>query len=301
MFKKISILGLLVFILIAGSFINGCSQVETDSDQLSIIEGEGIYTGQIDNQSVEIEIDGQPRVFVLGQGVNTSSISENTPVRFTFTEEEIRPVLLSIEPLAAQLEAEGIYTGQIDSHSVEIELDNEFVAFALGEGVSVDHIPDGSRVSFIYIETGDRPVLLFIEELESLAAGEESELIGEGIFIGQIDANSVEILINRVFIIGESVNLDDVDDGSLVVYTYTEDGPRAVLDSIEVVEEPVEGEVLHGTYIGQIDGQSVEIEYYRAFALGEGVAAGDIEDGSEVVFVYRESQHRPILISITKK
>lgn len=305
--------GILIFLLTitltAVSLAAGCQQTEVDilPEEQVILESEGILVGQIDSQSVEIEVEGEPRTFGLGPGVTITGISDGSAVTFSYVEEETRPLLLSIEAVRVEndvIEGEGVYNGQIDSHSVEVEFENQPTAFALGEGVTVDHIVEGSRVAFTYQEGAERFVLLtivVIDESGEPVDGVSGELVGEGVLVGQIDAQSVEMEINRAFVLGDQVSVEEIEDGSQVAFTYTETGLRAVLESIEEIDSPVEGEVMQGTMIGSIDGQSVEINYFQAFALGEGVNVLGIEDGSEVVFTYREAPHRPILTSITAK
>jgi hypothetical protein len=305
MTRKMGVL-LLVLALLVFAALTGCRPERNDGNAGAVIEGEGILVGQIDSQSVEIEINGQLKAFSLGAGVSTAGISDGARVVFSYTETEDRPLLLSltaavVEETDTTLSAEGIYTGQIDSHSVEIEVDGESRAFAIGEGVVVENIDSGSRIAFTYSEEEYRPLLLSVEVIEAPAGDGEAEIAGEGIYVGQIDNQSVEIEINRAFVYGGEVSVDGIADGSLVAFTYVESGARAVLDSIEAVDEPVEGDVMHGTFIGQIDGQSVEISYFQAFALGEGVSVEDINDGSAVFFTYRAERQRPVLTSLTAK
>ncbi|OPL10774.1 MAG: hypothetical protein AVO34_09725 [Firmicutes bacterium ML8_F2] len=288
--------------------IGGCDHEEATLTEQTILSEEGVFVRQADSQSVEIEIDSEPRTFILGTGVSVTGIADGAEVSFTYVEEE-RPVLLSIEVKGAVREDEGIYTGQIDSHSVEIEIDGQFMALELAENLEVDEIDDGSRVAFSYRESDTGPVLFSITVLEEPVDSENGEpdgedtveLVGEGILSGQIDAHSVEIEIVRPFILGEGVDVTGIEDGSLVAFTFTESGQRAVLDSIEAVEQPVEGEVMHGTLIGQIDSQSVEVRYFRAFALDQGISIEEIADGSEVVFTYVEGSQQPVLTSISQR
>jgi len=297
---------LLALLLLVTAALAGCQPDRNDSTAGAVIEGEGILVGQIDSQSVEIEINGQLKAFSLGTGVSAAGISDGSRVVFSYTETEERPLLLSLtaavmEETGTVTNGEGIYTGQIDSHSVEIEVDGQARAFAIGEGVLVENIDSGSRVTFTYREEEYRPLLLSIEVVEAPVGGGEAEIVGEGIYVGQIDAQSVEIEINRAFVYGGEVSVDGIEDGSLVAFTFVESGARAVLDSIKAVDEPVEGNVAHGTFIGQIDGQSVEITYFQAFALGEGVSVEGINDGSAVFYTYRAEQQRPVLTSLTAK
>ena len=305
MTKKMGVL-LLVMLLLATTAIAGCRPDRNDNTAGAVIEGEGIMVGQIDSQAVEIEINGQLKAFSLGAGVSAAGISDGAKVVFSYIETEERPVLLSltaavVEEVGTTLRGEGIYTGQIDSHSVEIEVDGEARAFAIGEGVVVENIDGGSRITFTYREEEYRPLLLSIEVIEGPVGDGEAEITGEGIYVGQIDNQSVEIEINRAFVYGGEVSVDGIADGSLVAFTFVESGARAVLDSIEAVDEPVEGDVMHGTFIGQIDGQSVEISYFQAFALGEGVSVDGLDDGSAVFYTYRAEKPRSVLISLTAK
>ena len=95
--------------------------------------------------------------------------------------------------------------------------------------------------------------------------------------------------------------MENIENGSLVAFTYTESGLRAVINTLEAVDQPLEGEITHGNLIRQVDNQSVEIQYYQAFALGEGVSVEGIADGSEVIFTYRKGLHRPVLTSLKAK
>lgn len=294
----VTLVAIALLIILLGS---GCRPSGTGSEDQVILEGEGIFVGQIDSHSVEILIDDQPRAFGLGEGVSVVDISDGSAVAFTYTEEEARPVLFTIKAVEIEdeiLQGEGIYTGQIDSHSVEIVVGSQPKVFALGEGVSLDHIEDGSRVVFTYRKEETRPLLLSIEMTGRPVDGETGDLVGEGILVGQIDAQSVEILLNRVFMLGNDVSTEGIDEGSLVAFTYSESGQRAVLDSLKAVDEPVEGDIAHGIFIGHSDSQSIEIQYYMAFALGAAVSIADIADGAEVVFTYQEGLHRPVLTSI---
>ncbi len=305
MFSKTGYLFILVVITLTFlAFGFACQSEEMDAqvhEDYVVLEDQGILSGQIDSQSVEIEVDGRLEVFVLAEGVGLTGISDGSKVHFTYTESEDRPVLHSIESLETEIkpiQGEGIYTGQIDSNSVEIEVDGRPMAFALDEALIVDHILEGSYVAYTYREEDQRFLLESIEVIEEPLGGGNGVLIGEGILVGLIDSRSVEIEINRAFMLDEGVFVDDIVDGSMVAFAYTEAGQRAIIEMIEAVDEPVEGEVMHGTYIGQIDAQSVEISYFQAFALAEDLSVEDIDDGSEIVFTYQTDSYRPILKTV---
>jgi hypothetical protein len=193
MTKKMGVL-LLVLALLAIAAFAGCRPDRDDSTAGAVIEGDGILVGQIDSQSVEIEINGQLKAFSLGAGVSAAGISDGARVVFSYIETEERPQLLSLTAAVVKkklhtLHGEGIYTGQIDSHSVEIEVDGEARAFAIGEGVVVENIDGGSRIAFTYREEEYRPLLLSVEVIEAPVGDGEAEIAGEGIYVGQIDAS----------------------------------------------------------------------------------------------------------------
>lgn len=273
------------------------------NDQV-ILEGDGIFVGQIDSQSVEIEIDGRPKAFGLDEGVSVADISDGSKVVFSFHDAADRPILQSIEMIDGAdpyLKGEGIYNGRIDSRSVEIEFDGQPKAFALDRKAEVDNLVEGSRVVFTYEEGEYRPLLLSIEVVEAPVGGVDDELKGEGILIGQSDAHSLEIERKRAFGLDKEVTVEDIEDGATVAFTFTETAQGAILDFLEAVDEPLEGEIMHGTLIGQIDSQSVEIEYIQVFAIGQGISIEDIEPGSEISFTYQEGPHRPELTSVTAR
>ncbi len=303
--KNVMMAGLFIVCILL-MFISGCNSEDVETDILEqeeaiILQGEGVFTGYIEGHSVEITIDDASHSFKLEQTLKLDNIPLGSKVEFTYVETEERKVLKSIWPAFSIQYGEGILTGLIDSHSVEIKVDGEYMAFEIGEDVNLSGIDDGSAVSFQYREGGPRPVLQDIKIIEKPSSVTEEERIAEGIFIGQIDSQSIEIQLNRVFILGPEVDIENISDGSFVAFEFTESGPRAILDSIVETDQLVEGNVMHGTYIGQADSQSVEIEYYQAFSIGSNIEIRHIDDGSEVIFTYRESVHRPILTSIKEK
>jgi Cu/Ag efflux protein CusF len=307
MIKKTRVLLLLLAVVVmVSALILGCSSSETESEQQVVLNGEGVWVGLIDSHSAEIEVGGMPRAFALSEDVDAEELSEGTVVVFTYVEEDNRPLILTIdvvEQVTVALTTEGIYNGQIDSHSVEIEVDGEPKAFSIGEDLSLESLESGATIRFTYREEEQRLIIISIDNIELPSGGDEGALVGEGVLVGLIDAQSVEIKINRAFALADDIKADDVsaiEDGSLVAFSFLESGQRAVIESIRAVDEPVEGDVVHGTFIGWIDSQSVEIEYFQAFAVGEADLEG-ISDGSNVVFTYILKEYRPELISVNAR
>jgi len=311
---------LVVIFVVAVALGVGCQtdseEVEAEADEEldeydpeEILEAQGIYEGQIDSQSVEIKLEGQKRAFALEEGLSVADLKSGTEVAIVFYEAADRPVLKEIEPLetAGEIkEGEGIYNGQVDSRSVEIDVDGRPKVFTIDSGLKVDHLVEGSKIAFTYEDGEHRPLMLSVEvleeaEKEEAVDEEKTKIEGEGVLVGQIDSRSVEIARTRVFELGENVSVDKIEDGSEVAFTFVESEHRPVLESIEKVEQPLEGEMIHGTYIGQVDSSSVEIEFHRAYALGDGVSREGIEDGAEISFTYYDDMHRPELVSLSPR
>ena len=288
--------------------LSGCGREETESVEQVLLEGEGIYVGQVDSSSVEIEFEGSPTVFALGTGVSVANIRDGAQVFFTYIEEENRPVLLTIEAAEEVIEedeilqAEGIYNGRIDNTSLEIETGKGPRAFEIGENVDADKLVEGSKIAYTYSEGEYRPLLINVEVLEEATRPVDNELLGEGVYVGQIDSRSVEIETNRVFMLGETASVDNIEDGSYVAFTFREPGQRAVIDSIEAIDEAPEGEIVQGTYVGRVDSHSIEIFYTQVFTIGEEVDIEQIPGGAEVVYTYLQDAdrpYRPVLTSIS--
>jgi Cu/Ag efflux protein CusF len=316
MYKKttIYIAVFVSFFLITSCFF-GCrsSEPKLDLEDNKILQAEGIFNGPIDNQSVEIKISSGTLSFKVDEGVSVETIPDGSRVAITYQESsaentdnafDSRPLLLSIvllEEESAVFEGEGDYIGMIDNNSVEIDVEDEIKVFRLAEGGLVEELETGLRVRFQYQTSPEGNLLLSIEPVNSSVGDERALLVGEGQLIGLIDAQSVEIKINRAFMLDSGVNIDNLEEGDLVAFTFRESGMQAIVESIKAVDQPLEGDFMHGSFIGRIDGQSIEIEYFQAFAIGENVSLAEIEDGEEIVFTYCEGEYRPLLTSVNPR
>lgn len=169
--KKILILGLVLLMTI--TLTVGCKdkqQEENDTPNDGVvdetnepsesneIETKGKYIGLIDNNSVEIEVDGEPMAFRLSEDIkeelaNTSG-NENTEVNIKYeVTDENQKLLTSLDFVKEVIK--GKYIGQIDNNSVEIEVDGEIGAYRLSEDVKTymenNQIEDGSTIEFTTI------------------------------------------------------------------------------------------------------------------------------------------------------
>jgi len=140
---------LTVFVLLIALLNTGCratdeemeeeadEEEQVEQEESTMFEAEGVFVGQIDSQSVEIEIDGQTKVFALAEEVRVDQITDGSKVAFSYTDQEGRPLLHSMETLEVPdsdeqvLDNEGVYTGQSDSRSLEVEVDGQPKIFAI--------------------------------------------------------------------------------------------------------------------------------------------------------------------------
>lgn len=83
-------------------------------------------------------------------GKQVSPPANNTPAANTPAPEQTEPAAQTPETLTGT----GVYNGQSDPHTVEIEMDGKATAFQLGEGVDAEiaQLNEGDAVSFEYIE-----------------------------------------------------------------------------------------------------------------------------------------------------
>jgi hypothetical protein len=138
-----------------GDFDNKRAQL--DNNQKDVKEGKGIYVGQIDNNSIEIEVEGKPTAFRLSENVSVK-IQESEPqtgveVEFLYEENEHGQLVIT-ELLWTKAEKEGTYVGQIDNNSVEIEINGKATAYRLSEEVkaSIEDLNSGAKVKFTYFK-----------------------------------------------------------------------------------------------------------------------------------------------------
>jgi sporulation protein YlmC with PRC-barrel domain len=105
------------------------------SNRLNVSEN-GIYVGQIDNNFVEIKINGEPKTFMLTDETRETieSLSENRQIAFTYyINENNQLVVTDIKEIGTwekTLKTEtGTYVGRIDNFSIEVTIDGKAKAF----------------------------------------------------------------------------------------------------------------------------------------------------------------------------
>jgi hypothetical protein len=102
-----------------------------DGTQAELREGSGVYIGQIDPHSIEIEAGGTPIVFQLGEGVADAldGVNPNDPVKFKYTEQPVEgDDTLKVLTITELVRAEGANAGadvaQLpETKQLEVELE----------------------------------------------------------------------------------------------------------------------------------------------------------------------------------
>lgn len=129
------------------------------------------YIGKTDSNSIELAIDGEPRNFQIieiKEKYNELNLNKGEQVEVIYTENTNGQLIIkAISRLTSLNEpfkvVEGTYTGQIDSHSIEVsingeamvfqilEVNDEFQSLGLNEGdqVRITYVVDKNNVNMI--------------------------------------------------------------------------------------------------------------------------------------------------------
>lgn len=124
------------------------------------ISEEGVYLGQLDNNSIEIEINGDARTFILTEETkdDIDNLKENSEVKFTYyLNEKNQLVLNEINKKEIvkkdETKVQGQYVGQIDNFSIEVMVNGEPKAFINYDmGRLIKDISEGDKVSITYLQ-----------------------------------------------------------------------------------------------------------------------------------------------------
>ncbi len=146
-----------------------------DVDEKAIINDLGIYVGQADPHTVEIETNEGPKAFQLTDEskVQIEQLESNDEVKFNyFVNEKKQNILQSIEKMNDALDDEnkdtGIYNGQQDPHTIEIETADGPTAFQLTMEAreQVEPLQVGKKVTYTYEEKGEQLIIDTIKQIE---------------------------------------------------------------------------------------------------------------------------------------
>ncbi|WP_432663578.1 hypothetical protein R9X47_23735 [Wukongibacter baidiensis] len=175
------VLVLIIILLMVVSLVSGClnnkNEPEGDSenrskneDQVETTENNetankrisqtGIYTGQVDNNFIEIKVDNGPMVLMLTEEVRKSmeEINEGDEIDFVYYKnEDDQYILVSI--IKKDIDEEviktstGVYVGQLDNFSIEIEIDDASKVFINYEmNKLLKGVEQGDKVEVKYTE-----------------------------------------------------------------------------------------------------------------------------------------------------
>ena len=205
---------------------------------------EGVFVGLADNHTVEIEVAGVPRAFALGEGVATLALQEGDSVSFQYKEDENGRLVIShlvkleakgnengkdkqnaVEETNKEKEvhrAEGILTGRIDNHSVEIEVGGQPKAFALSEALQEKDFARGEIRFQYYVDINGRSI---ITEADFQEPRQTEVHTAEGNFMGLADNHTAEIVINgepKSFALDEDISFAGFAEGEKIFIAFQE-------------------------------------------------------------------------------
>ncbi len=138
--------------------------------EYTVHQATGILTGRIDNHSVEIEVEGEPQAFALGEALQEKDFARG-PISFQYYVAENGRFIITAadfqEPRQTEIHtAEGIFQGLADNHTAEIEINGEPTPFALNGEISFTGLTIGEKIFFAYQENEQgRQEIIKIEKI----------------------------------------------------------------------------------------------------------------------------------------
>ncbi len=153
----------------AQNILGGNTNRDFESAAPEVLNEEGIMIGRIDNHSVEIEVNGEARVFGLSEELREMAFAEG-PISFNYyVDKNGRSIITEADWTkdegGAVQKSEGVFNGLVDSHTVEIEVEGQPQSFGLDEGISFVGIKEGEPVFIAYREIGGRLVIVKVERI----------------------------------------------------------------------------------------------------------------------------------------
>lgn len=133
----------------------------------------GIYIGQADAHTVEIETNEGPKAFrITDRSADIiKQLNPDDKVKFEYyVNEDKQNILQAIEKMdeSNNFEETGIYNGQQDSHTIEIETNDGPTAFQLSDNAKkqIASLQIGKKVTFTYRADGPQFIIESIEQME---------------------------------------------------------------------------------------------------------------------------------------
>lgn len=222
---------------------------EKAQDEKQKITEAGIYNGQADPHTIEIETAEGPTAFQLTMEArkDVDNLTEGDEVTFTYYKDGEQLVIESIKSNAksgseSKVEKEkitesGVYTGQADPHTIEIETEKGPTAFQLTMEArgAVEKLTEGNKVTYTYYKDGEQ---LVIESIKNI--GDDNEKLTEtGVYNGQADLHTIEIETEKgptafQLTMEARYDVEKLQEGGEVTYTYYKDGEQLVIEKIEM-------------------------------------------------------------------
>ena len=145
-----------------------------DVDQPDLTEKTGVYIGQIDNNFIEIEVAGEAKTYLYPpeyKWVIDEHLDTGDMVKILYMENAVGQLqILKFEnPDTSNVmkDITGIFTGLIDNHSIEIQVDGEYKAFAIPEDMVLTGFQEQEKVLFdYYIDVNFRNALITMEKID---------------------------------------------------------------------------------------------------------------------------------------
>lgn len=138
-----------------------------------IITDLGIYIGQADENTIEIETNEGPKAFRVTEQTEDEiqELEPNDKVRFEYyINKEQQNTLKKIEKVKSKQNAPevGIYNGQQDSNSIEIETNKGPASFQLSDNAKrqIGSLEIGKKVSYTYRVEGSQLIIETIEQIK---------------------------------------------------------------------------------------------------------------------------------------
>ncbi len=228
--------------------------VDTEGNSFELIEVEDLsrrmvvvkYEGLIDNTSIEASSGEETMVFRNDKMASrVEDLQEGSLVRIIYTEnDEGQLILESITAVDADssetVKKTGIYQGLIDGNSLEVLVENEYMALRNSEVETMaEGLEKGNAVEIRYSVSDEGQLIL--ESIKALTEDSSESVKTTRIYQGLIDGNSLEVLVGDVYMALRNAEVETMveelktGDEVEIEYSLSKEG-QYLLKSIEPAE-----------------------------------------------------------------
>lgn len=224
------------------------AQGNASIEQVELMTGTGMYVGQADPHTIEIETSDGPVAFQLTDAARSDvdALSPGQQVTYQYEDNGEQLVIHHIEPVADHsgnelLTGTGMYVGQADPHTIEIETSDGPIAFQLTDEArsDVDTLSPGQQVTYQYEKQGEQLVIHKIEP--AMDNGDGAAKTNTGIYIGQADPHTIEVEtadgpVAFQLTIEARDDVEKLSPNDEVTFIYIEDGDSRTIQSVKPSE-----------------------------------------------------------------